>query len=82
MQVPGGAPAKPGDVEITLRPDELEGLDEDALKKKYEQYQAAEAEASKKEDFSDMVGELANKQKRKAKAKENEQKKKYKDFKF
>lgn len=39
------APAgKIGDVDITLRPEELEGLDEDAIKKKYEQFQEAEKE--------------------------------------
>mmetsp|Transcript_24463 Transcript_24463/g.46367 ORF Transcript_24463/g.46367 Transcript_24463/m.46367 type:complete len:573 (+) Transcript_24463:224-1942(+) len=77
------APAgKIGDVDITLRPEELEGLDEDAIKKKYEQFQEAEKEANQKEDFSDLVAAQANKQKRKAAAKEKEQSKKYKDFKF
>lgn len=84
--IPGTSGAKkvqkPGDIDITLRPEELEGLDEDAIKKKYEQFQEAEREANQKEDFSEMVNEVASKQKRKAQAKEKEQKKKYKDFKF
>mmetsp|Transcript_29786 Transcript_29786/g.41131 ORF Transcript_29786/g.41131 Transcript_29786/m.41131 type:complete len:587 (+) Transcript_29786:190-1950(+) len=70
------------DIDVTLRPEELEGLDEDAIKAKYEQFQAAERDANQKEDFSDMVAEQANKQKRKAAAKEKDTKKKYKDFKF
>eukprot|EP00959_Pyramimonas_sp_CCMP1952_P346823 7264268-Pyramimonas_sp.AAC.1 len=79
--VPGAKAQKGGDVELTLRPEELEGLDEAAIQAKYEQHQQAEKEQNKQEDFSDMVNEIANKQKRKAQAKEKESKKKYKDFK-
>jgi len=69
-------------VEVTLRPEELEGLDDAAIQAKYEQHQKAVTEANKPEDFSEMVAEIANVQKRKAQAKEKESKKKYKDFKF
>eukprot|EP00240_Pyramimonas_obovata_P000868 CAMPEP_0118934986 /NCGR_PEP_ID=MMETSP1169-20130426/14650_1 /TAXON_ID=36882 /ORGANISM="Pyramimonas obovata, Strain CCMP722" /LENGTH=574 /DNA_ID=CAMNT_0006877957 /DNA_START=33 /DNA_END=1757 /DNA_ORIENTATION=- len=80
--VPGAKTQKGGDVELTLRPEELEGLDEAAIQAKYDQYQQTEKEQNKQEDFSDMVAEIANKQKRKNQAKEKESKKKYKDFKF
>mmetsp|Transcript_2621 Transcript_2621/g.2913 ORF Transcript_2621/g.2913 Transcript_2621/m.2913 type:complete len:603 (-) Transcript_2621:439-2247(-) len=74
---------KAGDVHVTLRPEELEGLDDAAIQAKYEAVQAAQqAEMAKGLDFSDMVAETANKQKRKAQAKANEPKKKHKDFKF
>eukprot|EP00271_Cylindrocystis_brebissonii_P004456 TRINITY_DN1612_c0_g2_i1.p1 TRINITY_DN1612_c0_g2~~TRINITY_DN1612_c0_g2_i1.p1 ORF type:complete len:604 (+),score=209.33 TRINITY_DN1612_c0_g2_i1:490-2301(+) len=67
-------------VDITLRPEELEGLDDSQLAAKFEQARQAEA-APVKEDFSDMVAKKENDRKRRAKEKEGKAKKQ-KDFKF
>lgn len=66
-------------VDITLRPEELEGLDDAALAQKYEQARDAE-KAPGREDFSDMVAEMEKKRKRKAQDKDV--KKPKQDFKF
>lgn len=59
------------DVEITLDPAELEGLDEDAIQELYAQ-KLKEAKASRrKEDFSDMVAAKAAQQKRKMASKKD-----------
>lgn len=76
-------------VEISLDASELEGLDEETLRRKFEEQQAAVAvgegmAAPNKEDFSDMVAEHANKQAKKRKKIEEGKKdgKKSKEFKF
>ncbi|RKP22404.1 hypothetical protein SYNPS1DRAFT_25864 [Syncephalis pseudoplumigaleata] len=69
-------------VEVALDPSEVEGLDEDVIKARYEAEMSAKQ--ADQQDFSDMVAEHANKQAKKrqkvsdAKSKD----KKYKDFKF
>jgi splicing factor 3B subunit 2 len=45
-------------VDITLRPEELEGLDDDALAAKYEAASHEATLATQREDFSDMVAEV------------------------
>eukprot|EP00873_Tetraselmis_striata_P035015 jgi/Tetstr1/455279/TSEL_042115.t1 len=71
------------DVEVTLTPEEIEGLDDDAVKKLYAQRVEELKAANKGEDFSDMVAAKAVQQKRKAAAKEQEKAaKKQKEFKF
>eukprot|EP00899_Mesostigma_viride_P020710 jgi/Mesvir1/28640/Mv15065-RA.1 len=87
-----GAPAKDkarekDRVDITLRPEELEGLDDTQLASKYKAARTAEMAAQQQEksalDFSDMVAEDAAKRKRKAMQKDKDAKsKKLKDFKF
>ncbi|GBG79699.1 hypothetical protein CBR_g29963 [Chara braunii] len=68
-------------IDITLRPEELEGLDDSALAAKYEQAREEEKLRRQREDFSDMVAE--NEKKRKRKAQEKDAKgKKHKEFKF
>ena len=68
------------DIEVALNPEELEeGLDEDTVRRKYEQQMEMEKESQVKEDFSDMVAEHAQRQAKKRKKMED---KKYKDFKF
>lgn len=78
------ADAKKADkVDITLRPEELEGLDEAALAAKYKQAQDEERAVAlaEREDFSDMVAEREKKRKKKQQEKEKSTKKQ-KDFKF
>lgn len=53
------------DVEVTLNPEELEGLDEAAIKKLYEQKLTEARERSNKEDFSDLVAAKAVSQQKK-----------------
>jgi splicing factor 3B subunit 2 len=78
----GGAP----DVEVTLSPEELEGLDNEGIRALYEAKMAAAQQAAKaeREDFSDMVARHAAAQKRKiAERAETRAAKKQKDsFKF
>eukprot|EP00210_Caulerpa_lentillifera_P007245 g6932.t1 len=62
---------KGGDVEITLDPAELEGLDEEAVQKLYEEKLREARENRNKEDFSDMVAAKAAQQKRKLAAKKD-----------
>lgn len=60
-----------GDVEVTIDPSELEGLDEDAIQALYQE-KLQEARASRrKEDFSDMVAAKAAQQKRKTASKKD-----------
>ena len=72
------------DIEVALNPEELEeGLDEDTVRRKYEQQMEMEKESQAKEDFSDMVAEHAQRQAKKRKKMEDAKSgKKYKDFKF
>ncbi|KAF5840669.1 hypothetical protein DUNSADRAFT_15912 [Dunaliella salina] len=79
-----GRPGAPGDVEVTLTPEEMEGLDEGGLKALYEQKLAEVRAGNKREDFSDMVAAKAAQQKRKAQQKADGGKKQKtgKDFKF
>eukprot|EP01133_Synstelium_polycarpum_P010565 gene10565-12290_t len=71
---------KTAPVEITLNPSELEdmnGLDEDLLKKKYEQAVASEKGTPKsKEDYSDIIDEQTKK--RKSNQSKDDKSKKYK----
>eukprot|EP00898_Chlorokybus_atmophyticus_P007830 jgi/Chlat1/8048/Chrsp73S07515 len=70
-------------VDVTLRPEELEGLDDVALAAKYEEASKAEKDKHHREDFSDMVAEEARKRKRKQEQKDSKKdSKKAKDFKF
>jgi len=78
--VPGGAPR---DVEVTISPEELEGLDEAAIRALYEERMAQVKAANAREDFSDMVAEDAAARKRKIAARADARAtKKQKDFKF
>lgn len=74
------------DVEVTLSPEELEGLDNEGIRALYESKLAAAraAEAPDREDFSDMVAGHAAAQKRKiaAKADARAAKKQKESFKF
>lgn len=68
-------------VDITLRPEELEALDDNALAAKFEEAREEEKLRSQREDFSDMVAEAEKKRKRKLQEKEGKSKRQ-KDFKF
>ena len=72
------------DINIALAPEELENLDELALKKKYLDQLETEksARSSQKEDYSDVIDEENAKKKRKAAAGSGPQKEKSKKFKF
>lgn len=73
----------PTDVEVNLTPEEVEGLDETALRQLYEDRLAEARGANKREDFSDMVAARAAQQKRKNAAQDDKAAKKSKgDFKF
>ncbi|KAI8054355.1 hypothetical protein BDF22DRAFT_678680 [Syncephalis plumigaleata] len=69
-------------VEVALDPSEVEGLDEDVIKARYEAEMGAKR--ANQEDLSDMVAEHATKQaKKRQKVSDTKSKdKKYKDFKF
>ncbi|ERM99382.1 hypothetical protein AMTR_s00131p00018630 [Amborella trichopoda] len=67
-------------VDVTLRPEELEALDDVTLAAKYEEAREEEKLRNQREDFSDMVAEAEKKRKRKMQEKEGKAKKK--DFKF
>lgn len=73
-------------MEVTLSPEELEGLDNEGIRALYEAKMAAAQQAAKaeREDFSDMVARHAAAQKRKiAERAETRAAKKQKDnFKF
>jgi splicing factor 3B subunit 2 len=75
-----------GDVEVTLSPEELEGLDNEGIRALYEAKLAAAQAAAEpdREDFSDMVAGHAAAQKRKiaAKADARAAKKQKESFKF
>mmetsp|Transcript_20111 Transcript_20111/g.34621 ORF Transcript_20111/g.34621 Transcript_20111/m.34621 type:complete len:627 (-) Transcript_20111:353-2233(-) len=81
-----GLPGRPGaiDIEVTLTPEEMEGLDEAGIKALYDEKVAEARSANKREDFSDMVAERAHKEKRKLQQKQDAGKKQKtgKDFKF
>ncbi|KAG1665007.1 hypothetical protein FOA52_014687 [Chlamydomonas sp. UWO 241] len=70
----------PTDVDVALTPEEIEGLDEAALKELYDA-KVAEARGGGREDFSDMVAAKAAQQKKKI-AERADKKSKSKDFKF
>ena len=73
----------PTDVEVNLTPEEVEGLDEAALKQLYEDKLAEARGATKREDFSDMVAARAAALKRKNAGQDDKSAKKSKgDFKF
>jgi len=68
------------DMEVAIDPEELEGLDDAAVKALYEQRLADERARHSREDFSDMVAGKAAQQKRKAaEKKESKNNKKQKD---
>ncbi|KAI9098091.1 hypothetical protein DFS34DRAFT_98345 [Phlyctochytrium arcticum] len=73
-----------GAVEVSLNPEDLqEGLDEDTIKRKYDQQLNVSKAETAKEDFSDMVAEHAQKQNAKKQKKEKSEKGKQKEkFKF
>jgi splicing factor 3B subunit 2 len=85
--VPGAKKAQKGDrIDITLRPEELEALDDASLAARYEQARKVEQEKESellpaREDFSDLVAENEKKRKRKQQDKDSKSKKQ-KDFKF
>ncbi|KAK9818025.1 hypothetical protein WJX72_005866 [[Myrmecia] bisecta] len=71
------------DVEVAIDPEELEGLDDAAIKALYESRLAEQRATSAREDFSDLVAQKAAQQKRKAaERKEAGKAKKQKEFKF
>ncbi|RZC46473.1 hypothetical protein C5167_039423 [Papaver somniferum] len=69
-------------VDVSFKPEELEGLEnlDGVLAAKYEEAREEEKQRSQREDFSDMVAE--NEKKRKRKMHEKDGKSKKKDFKF
>ncbi|XP_026393854.1 splicing factor 3B subunit 2-like isoform X2 [Papaver somniferum] len=69
-------------VDVSFKPEELEGLEnlDGVLAAKYEEAREEEKQRSQREDFSDMVAE--NEKKRKRKMYEKDGKSKKKDFKF
>ena len=75
--LPGGG--KRG-VQVALDADELEGLDEDAIKLKYQE--GVERNQASKEDMSDLIALEARKRKRKQDQASQRAAKKSKDFKF
>ena len=74
----------PGDVEVVINPEELEGLSEAEMEELYNQRLAEARGASGREDFSGMVAAKAQQQKRKAAAVRDAKtaKKSKDDFKF
>ncbi|KXZ47434.1 hypothetical protein GPECTOR_35g872 [Gonium pectorale] len=79
-QAAGGAAAKKkpdflkhlsADVEVTISPEELEGLDEAGVKALYDAKVAELRSAHRREDFSDMVAAKAAAQKRKQQAQQD-----------
>ena len=77
---------KKGAVEVALNPNELETIDEEGLRAKYDDTIKQQQESLKKEDLSDMVASHVARQKRKqqkeAASNSKQQNKKHKDFKF
>ena len=67
-----------GGVALTLAPEELGGLDDATLAKRYEAAQAAQAAGGRGDDFSDLVAEQAAKAKRKADGKRKDDAKRFK----
>lgn len=68
-------------VELAFNPEELEqGLDEETVRKRYEEQQSAGQEET--EDFSDMVAEHATRQAKKRKVDTDKKDKKKEKFKF
>lgn len=65
-KLPGVLANLPQDVEVALTPEEIEGLDEAAIKQLYESKLAEARASNKREDFSDLVAAKAAQQKRKA----------------
>ena len=74
----------PTDVDVTLTPEELEGLDEAGIKALYEEKLAEARASNRQEDLSDMVRQNAAAQKRKLAAKSDDKtgKKAKESFKF
>lgn len=72
-----------GEYDVALDPEEMEGLNQDALRAKYEQQHQAQQQSIQKEDLSDLVVEHAQKQAKRQKTKAEDKDKKKKDkFKF
>ena len=67
-------------VQVALDADELEGLDEDAIKLKYQE--GVERNQQSKEDMSDLIAQEARKRKRKQDQASQRAAKQSKDFKF
>jgi splicing factor 3B subunit 2 len=61
----GGGGGGAGSVELALDPSELEDLDEETLKRKYDAQLSAHKRATAKEDFSDLVHEHEARKRRK-----------------
>jgi hypothetical protein len=80
-QLPATDKLGPKDVEVALNPEELESLDQETLKRKYEATLQNSRSNVKREDLSDMVEEHARQQSQK-RIKKDDPKKKHKDFKF
>jgi splicing factor 3B subunit 2 len=71
------------DIDLALDPSELEGLDEEQLKAKYDAQRAANMEANKGEDYSDIMAEGERKRKAQAQGREDKRKQGRKEnFKF
>ncbi|KAL4438493.1 hypothetical protein ABPG77_000141 [Micractinium sp. CCAP 211/92] len=68
----------PSDVDVSIDPAELEGLDDAALRDLYEMRVAEQRAAAGREDFSDLVAAKAAQQKRKAAEKAGKEAKKFK----
>jgi len=68
-------------VELALAPEELEGLDEEQLKAKFDAKQAEDKESAKGEDYSDIMEEGEKKRKAKQVSREDKSKKQ-KEFRF
>ena len=75
--LPGGSQRG---VQVALDADELEGLDEDAIKLKYQE--GVERNQQSKEDMSDLIAQEARKRKRKQDQASQRAAKQSKDFKF
>lgn len=72
-----------GDADVEVNPDDIEGMNQDMLKRKYEEKDKKNSgvgSGGRKEDLSDMVNEHSSKTA--AKKKEKTDKKKEKDYKF
>lgn len=69
-------------IEVTLSPEEIEGLDEAAIRQLYEERVEQMKQATRREDFSDMVAAKAAQQKRKLAQKQSGKAKKQKEEKF
>jgi splicing factor 3B subunit 2 len=74
--------AGPNDVDVALNPEELESMDSETLKRKYQETVKQSSATVAREDLSDMVTEHETRQQQKRGRKEDSSKKKHKEFKF